>query len=79
MHGQRPFEPDMGRLRAVFTEQRKAHGQTFDELAAISGLARQTLLNLSAGRYIGDLRTWAILARTWDISLDDLTAPIWEP
>lgn len=72
-----PFEPDMGRLRAVFTAQRKAHGQTFDELASTSGLSRQTLLNLSAGRYVGDLRTWAILARTWGMSLDELTAPIW--
>jgi len=38
---------------------------TFDELAEASGPARQTLLNLSAGRVRGDLRTWAILARTW--------------
>lgn len=50
---------------------------TFDELAEASGLARQTLLNLSAGRFYGDLKTWAILAKTWDVSLDDLIAPIW--
>lgn len=51
---------------------------TFDELAEASGLARQTLLNLSAGRFHGDLKTWAILAKTWDVSLDDLIAPIWD-
>ncbi|WP_202970238.1 MULTISPECIES: hypothetical protein [Actinomycetes] len=51
---------------------------TFDELAAASGLARQTLLNLSAGRYHGEVQTWAILARTWGMSLDDLIAPIWD-
>ena len=74
----RPHDPDMDRLREVFRTQRQAHHQTFDQLEAASGLARQTLLNLSAGRYNGDLRTWAILARTWGISLDDLIAPIWE-
>ncbi|MDN5767670.1 MAG: helix-turn-helix transcriptional regulator [Humibacillus sp.] len=73
-----PFDPDMTRMRAVFREQREAHGQTFDELCRQSGLARQTLVNLSAGRYVGDLRTWAILARTWDLSLDELLAPIWD-
>lgn len=51
---------------------------TFDELAEASGLARQTLLNLSAGRFYGDLKTWAILAKTWDVPLDDLIAPIWD-
>lgn len=51
---------------------------TFDQLADATGLARQTLLNLSAGRVYGDLRTWAILAKTWDVALDDLIAPIWE-
>ena len=79
MQSRGPIEPDMGRLRAVFTEQRKARGQTFDELARASGLSRQTLLNISAGRYRGDLRTWAILARCWGMSLDKLIAPIWEP
>jgi DNA-binding XRE family transcriptional regulator len=72
------YDPDMGRLRAVFTSQRQVRGQTFDDLAAASGLSRQTLLNLSAGRYNGDLRTWAILARTWEVALDELIAPIWD-
>jgi len=73
-----PHDPQMDRLRDVFRAQRQAHHQTFEDLADASGLARQTLLNLSAGRYNGDLRTWAILARTWEISLDVLIAPIWE-
>lgn len=68
----------MDQLRGVFKTQRSSRGQTFDQLAAASGLARQTLLNLSAGRFHGDLRTWAILAHTWEISLDELIAPIWE-
>lgn len=79
MHTRRhPYDPDMTRLRAVFREQREAHGQTFDQLCANSGLSRQTLVNLSAGRYVGDLRTWAILARTWGMTLDELLTPIWD-
>lgn len=72
-----PPEPDLTRLAEAFQAQRERSGMTFDELAAASGLARQTLLNLSAGRVRGDLRTWAILAKVWDVSLDELIAPIW--
>lgn len=73
-----PPEPDLTRLAGAFKAQRARSGMTFDELAAASGLARQTLLNVSAGRVAGDLRTWALLAKTWDVSLDELIAPIWE-
>lgn len=73
-----PPEPDLDRLAQAFKDQRVKSGMTFDELAAASGLARQTLLNLSAGRVRGDLKTWAVLAKTWGVSLDDLIAPIWE-
>lgn len=71
-------EPDLTRLAGAFRQQRERSGLTFDALAAASGLARQTLLNISAGRFYGDLRTWAILARTWGVALDDLIAPIWD-
>ena len=73
-----PPEPDLTRLAEAFQAQRERSGMTFDELAAASGLARQTLLNLSAGRVHGDLRTWVILAKVWDVSLDELVAPIWD-
>lgn len=72
-----PPEPDLDRLAQAFKDERAKSGMTFDELAEASGLARQTLLNLSAGRVRGDLRTWAILARTWGVTLDELIAPIW--
>ena len=65
-------------LAEAFKAQRERSEMTFDELAAATGLARQTLFNLSAGRVNGDLRTWAILAKAWDVSLDELIAPIWE-
>ena len=73
-----PPQPDLARLAGAFKAHRAKSGMTFDELAAASGLARQTLLNLSAGRVHGDLRTWVILAKVWDVSLDELIAPIWE-
>ena len=73
-----PPEPDLTRLAGAFQAQRERSGMTFDELAAASGLARQTLFNISAGRFYGEVQTWAILARTWNVSLDDLIAPIWD-
>lgn len=73
-----PPEPDLTRLAEAFKAQRERSEMTFDELAAATGLARQTLFNLSAGRVNGDLRTWAILAKAWDVPLDELIAPIWE-
>ncbi|QTP19534.1 helix-turn-helix transcriptional regulator [Micrococcus luteus] len=50
---------------------------TYDELAEATGLARQTLLNLAAGRTYGDLRTWLILAKVWGVGLDVLTDGVW--
>lgn len=73
-----PPDPDLDRLAEAFKAHRDRSGMTFDQLADATGLARQTLLNLSAGRVYGDLRTWAILAKTWDVALDDIIAPIWE-
>lgn len=64
-------------LRAIFVRQRDASGLTIDELAARTGLARGTLLNLSAGRFRGDLRTWLLLSQAFEVSLDDLLAPVW--
>lgn len=68
----------MDRTRDVFNTWRARSGQSFDQLASASGLTRGTLLNLSSGRFRGDLRTWLILARTWDVPLDELLAPVWE-
>ncbi|MBC9957695.1 helix-turn-helix transcriptional regulator [Yimella sp. cx-51] len=51
---------------------------SYDALASRSGLTRGTLINLGTGRYRGDLRTWLLLAKAWDVPLDDLLAPVWE-
>lgn len=68
----------MAVLREVFVRQRALSRMTFDDLADATGLSRQTLLNLSAGRMNGDLRTWLILARTWQVDLDELLLPVWK-
>ncbi|WP_292766878.1 helix-turn-helix transcriptional regulator [Microbacterium sp. UBA3486] len=71
-------EPDLSQLRLIFNDRRDAAGFTYDELAERSGLARQTLLNLASGKYHGDLRTWMLLARAFEVDLDTLLAPTWE-
>lgn len=74
-----PFpSPDLDRLRVVFNQERAARELTYEQLAERSGLSRQTLLNISSGKYNGDLRTWLLLAKAFDRSLDDLLAPVWE-
>ncbi|EFP57840.1 helix-turn-helix transcriptional regulator [Dermacoccus nishinomiyaensis] len=50
---------------------------TFEQLAEASGLHRQTLTNIARGAAKGDLRTWLMLARAFDATLDELLAPVW--
>lgn len=72
-----PVDPDLSMLRVVFNTRRHETGWTFEELAERSGIARQTLLNLAAGRYRGDLLTWLRLSRAFGIGLDELLRPVW--
>lgn len=72
-------EPDLTQLRVIFNQRRHAAGMTFDELAAVSGLSRQTLLNVSSGRMNGDIRTWLLLSRAFGVPLDALLDPVWGP
>ncbi|MFT3860031.1 hypothetical protein [Micropruina sp.] len=51
---------------------------SYDDLAVQSGISRRTLINISTGKYKGDLRTWMILARTWAVTLDELLASTWD-
>jgi len=68
----------LSRLRNILNTHRAAANLTFDQLAAVSGVSRQTLLNISSGKYRGDLRTWLKLARAFEIGLDDLLQPVWD-
>lgn len=70
-------EPDLSRLPSIFRERRALSGMSYDDLAVQSSISRRTLINISTGKYRGDLRTWMMLARTWEVSLDDLLAPTW--
>ena len=71
------LDPDLTQLRLIFNKRRYESGLTFERLAEASGVSRQTLLNLSSGKYHGDLRTWLRLSRVFGVSLDELLADVW--
>ena len=68
---------DLSRLRGIINRRRTEAGLTFEQLAELSGVSRQTLLNLSSGKYNGDLRTWLRLAQAFDLGLDELLGEVW--
>lgn len=70
-------EPDLTQLRLILNRHREASGMTFEQLAERSGLSRQTLLNISAGRNYGDLRTWLKLSSAFEQSLDAMLSDVW--
>ncbi|ODA89870.1 hypothetical protein ATY41_12055 [Leifsonia xyli subsp. xyli] len=61
----------------MLNDRRHSTGLTFEQLAERSGISRQTLLNISSGKYNGDLRTWLRLSKAFEVSQDDLLAPVW--
>ncbi|MBA8980264.1 helix-turn-helix domain-containing protein [Streptomyces sp. SID7804] len=67
-----PPDPDLNALRLELARLRAARGWTYDELAARSGLARRTLIEIEQGRTIGTLKTWHALAHALDTPLDEL-------
>ncbi|GAA1749392.1 helix-turn-helix transcriptional regulator [Nostocoides vanveenii] len=71
-------EPDLSSLRTAFDRARVKSGLTYDELAARTGLARRSLLDIAAGRNVGTLRTWVLIARALDVTLDDITDGVWK-
>ncbi|WP_417540981.1 helix-turn-helix transcriptional regulator [Microbacterium maritypicum] len=70
-------EPDLTRLRGILNDRRHAAGFTFEQLAEVSGVSRQTLLNISSGKYNGDLRTWLKLSKAFTVTLDELVGDVW--
>ncbi|MER6858430.1 MULTISPECIES: helix-turn-helix transcriptional regulator [Streptomyces] len=65
-------DPDFEALRLELARLRAARGWTYDELAARSGLARRTLIEIEQGRTIGTLKTWHALAHALSTPLDQL-------
>lgn len=73
-----PPDPDVEALRLELARLRAARGWTYDELAARSGLARRTLIEIEQGRTIGTLKTWHALAHALDTPLDQLFGALCE-
>lgn len=67
-----PPDPDFEALRFELARLRAARGWSYDELAARSGLARRTLIEIEQGRAIGTLKSWHALAHALSTSLDEL-------
>ncbi|WP_461711889.1 helix-turn-helix transcriptional regulator [Streptomyces sp. DSM 41013] len=71
-----PPDPDFEALRQELARLRAARGWSYDELAARSGLARRTLIEIEQGRTIGTLKTWHALAHALSTPLDELFAAL---
>ncbi|MGR4011000.1 helix-turn-helix transcriptional regulator [Leucobacter sp. 1207-22] len=70
-------DPDFTQLRFVIARAREQRKVTQEELAALSGVSRQAILDIGSGKTRGSIETWVRLARALNISVDELTAPIW--
>jgi putative transcriptional regulator len=71
-----PPDPDLDALRLELARLRAARGWSYDELAARSGLARRTVIEIEQGRTVGTLKTWHALAHAFDTPFDELFAPL---
>jgi transcriptional regulator with XRE-family HTH domain len=67
-----PPDPDLDALRLELARLRAARRWTYDELAARSGLARRTVIEIEQGRTIGTLKTWHALAHALGTPFDEL-------
>jgi transcriptional regulator with XRE-family HTH domain len=59
--------PNLAAARAALNHYREQHKITVDQIAADSGLARQTVLNLLLGHHEGTLTAWFKLAQGLDL------------
>lgn len=67
-----PPDPNLAALRLELARLRAERGFTYDELAARSGLARRTLIEIEQGRTVGSLKTWHALAHALKVPVDRL-------
>ncbi|MEV7737835.1 helix-turn-helix domain-containing protein [Streptomyces canus] len=71
-----PPDPDLDALRLELARLRAARGWSYDELAARSGLARRTVIEIEQGRTVGTLKTWHALAHALGTPFDELFATL---
>lgn len=69
-------DPDLTALRVTLARLRNDRGWTFDELAARSGLARRTVIDLEHGRGAGNITTWHALAHAFDVPIGELLSAL---
>jgi putative transcriptional regulator len=73
-----PPSPNLAALRLALSRFRAERGYTYDELAARSGLARRTLIEIEQGRAVGTLKSWHALAHALGVPLCDLLGALCE-
>ncbi|MGW0711462.1 helix-turn-helix transcriptional regulator [Streptomyces sp. NPDC002643] len=71
-----PPDPDLNALRLELARLRAVRGWTYDELAARSGLARRTVIEIEQGRTIGTLKTWHALSHALGTPFEQLFATL---
>ncbi|MBN9605013.1 MAG: helix-turn-helix transcriptional regulator [Actinomycetales bacterium] len=78
-------DPDIAALRLYLARLRQERGWSYNELAARSGVGRNTLVALENGKARvghnrpetnGTLLTWYRIAEAFEMSLGDLLAPV---
>lgn len=71
-------DPDWAQLRFVIARARERQQLTQEELSQRSGVSRQSILDIGSGKSRGSIETWLRLARALSITVDELTAPVWD-
>ncbi len=81
-----PREPDIAALRLRLARLRQQRGWSYSDLAAESGVGRNTLVILENGKARpgrgdlpesnGSLLTWYRIAEAFDMSIGELLAPM---
>ena len=59
-------------MKNRITELRKERGLTQQDLAGLLGVTRQTIISLESGRYNPSITLTFRLARTFDLSIEDI-------
>lgn len=71
-------DPDWAQLRFVIARARERQRLTQEELSQRSGVSRQSILDIGSGKSRGSIETWLRLARALNVTVDELTAPVWD-